>query len=183
MNNTRSPRTIILLLIRTFLLTASVLLLANLSVVQAQINPPACTKVRLPGPNLRAFLDTLVPGDVGCLRVGVHGARGTEAFMTVSGTPSAPVTLQAYPGDAMPTILGYFAIGGDNIVISGLLFDGPTGLVKVNAGPAVEIAQISIYDSNVEINHCEIRNSLGHAGIYLENAFNARIIGNYRYPR
>ncbi len=72
----------------------------------------ACTKVRLPGPNLRAFLNTLTPGDVGCLRAGVHGARGTEAFMTVSGTPSAPITLRGYPGDAMPTILGYFPIGG-----------------------------------------------------------------------
>ncbi len=113
MNKTKNSRTTILLLIRTFLLTASVLLLANLTVIQAQINPaPACTKVAQPGPNLRAFLDTLIPGDVVCLRAGVHGARGTEAFMTVSGTPSAPITLRGYPGDAMPTILGYFPIGG-----------------------------------------------------------------------
>jgi parallel beta-helix repeat protein len=180
MNKTNNPRTIILQLIRTFLLTASVLLLANLTVIQAQINPaPACTKVALPGPNLKAFVNSLTPGDVGCLRAGVHGARGTEIFMTASGTQASPITLRGYPGEAMPTILGYFPIGGNNIVISGLLFDGPTGLVKVNAGPAVEIAQISIYKSNVEINHCEIRNSLGHAGIYLENAYNARIIGNY----
>jgi len=140
----------------------------------------ACTKVRLPGPNLRAFLDTLTPGDVVCLRAGVHGARGTEAFMTVSGTQTAPITLKGYPGEAMPTILGYFPIGGNNIVISGVLFDGPTGLVNANPpNPPREISPISIYGSNVEINHCEIRNSLGHAGIYLENAYNARIIGNY----
>ncbi|MEJ7860755.1 MAG: right-handed parallel beta-helix repeat-containing protein [Pyrinomonadaceae bacterium] len=144
----------------------------------------ACTKVRLPGPNLRAFLDTLVPGDVGCLRAGVHGARGTEAFMTVSGTPSAPITLRGYPGEAKPTILGYFPIGGNNIVISGLLFDGPTGLVDTNPGanppiPPREVSLIVIYGDNVEINHCEIRNSLAEAGIYLLGAYNARIIGNY----
>lgn len=186
MNKTRSPRTIILLLIRTFLLTASILLLANLSVVQAQINPPACTKVKLPGPNLRAFLDTLVPGDVGCLRAGEHGARGTEAFMTVSGTPSAPITLRGYTNDPRPTILGYFPIGGDNIVISGLLFDGPTGLVNSNPNaippiPPRERNLISIYGDNVEINHCKIRKSLAEAGIYLQDAYNARIIGNYIY--
>ncbi len=33
--------------------------------------------------------------------------------------------------------------------------------------------------SNVEINHCEIRKSLAEAGIYLQDAYNARIIGNY----
>ncbi len=157
------------------------MLLANLSVIQAQINPPACTKVKLQGPNLRAFLDTLVPGDVGCLRAGIHGARGTESFMTVSGTQSAPITLKGYPGDAIPTILGYFPIGGNNIVISGLLFDGPTGRVATTTteNPNGENAQISVYGDNVEVSHCEIRNNGYHAGIYLATAFNARLISNY----
>ncbi len=181
MNKTRSPRTIFLQLIRIFLLTASVLLLANLTVIQAQTNPaPACTKVKLPGPNLKAFVNSLAPGDVGCLSAGEHGARGTDAFMTVSGTPSAPITLRGYTNDARPTILGYFPIGGDNIVISGLLFDGPTGLVNANPpNPAVERSPIVIYGDNVEINRCEIRNSLSRAGIYLQDAYNTRLIGNY----
>ncbi len=139
----------------------------------------ACTKVAQPGPNLEAFVNSLIPGDVGCLRAGVHGARGTAAHVRVSGTQAAPIILRGYTNDAIPTILGYFYIPTEHIVISGLLFDGPTGKVKVNANPAAEIAQISIYSSNVEINHCEIRNSLGHAGIYLQDAYNARIIGNY----
>ncbi len=157
------------------------MLLANLTVIQAQINSaPACTKVRLPGPNLKAFLDTLTPGDVVCLRAGEHGARGTEAFMTVSGTQTAPIILKGYLDEAMPTILGYFPIGGSNIVISGLLFDGPTGLVNANPpNPPVERSPIAIYGSNVEINHCEIRGSLSRAGIYLQNAYNTRLIGNY----
>jgi parallel beta-helix repeat protein len=138
---------------------------------------PACTKVATPGINLRAFTDTLAPGDVGCLHAGTYGARGVETFMTVNGTASAPITLKGYPGEAMPTILGYFPIGGQYIVISGLLFDGPTGQIPGISDP--ETAQISIYGSNVEINHCEIRNSRGHAGIYLESAFNTRLIGNY----
>lgn len=181
MNKTRSQRTVILILIRTFLLTASVLLLANLSVVQAQINPAvACTKVAQPGPNLEAFVNSLTPGDVGCLRAGVHGARATYANVRVSGTQAAPIILKGYPGDAIPTILGLFFIAGENIVISGLLFDGPTGLVKAqDNAPAAENVQIAIYKNNVEISHCEIRNSLAHAGIYLQNAYNARIIGNY----
>jgi parallel beta-helix repeat protein len=49
----------------------------------------------------------------------------------------------------------------------------------INLPPAAENVQIAIYKSNVEINHCEIRKSLAHAGIYLQNAYNARIIGNY----
>jgi parallel beta-helix repeat protein len=137
----------------------------------------ACTKVATPGINLRAFTDTLLPGDVGCLRAGSYGARGTENFITVSGTASAPITLKGYPGDAKPTILGFFPIGGQYLVISGLLFDGPTGLIPGN--PYGERPPISIYSSNVEINHCEIRNSLEHAGIYLQDAYNARLIGNY----
>ncbi len=180
MNKTNNPRTIILLLIRTFLLTASVLLLANLTVIQAQVNPAACTKVAQPGPNLKAFVNSLTPGDVGCLRAGVHGARGAEIFMTASGTQASPITLRGYPGEAMPTILGYFPIGGQYIVISGLLFDGPTGLVNANPpNPAVERSPIAVYGSNVEINHSEIRNSLSRAGIYLQDAYNTRLIGNY----
>jgi parallel beta-helix repeat protein len=142
-------------------------------------SPPAtaCTKVAMPGSNLRAFIDTLGPGDVGCLRAGTYGARGVETFMTVSGTPSAPITLKGYPGEAIPTILGFFPIDGEYIVISGLLFDGPTGQIPGNPDP--ETAQISIFSRNVEINRCEVRNSLGHAGIYLQNAFNTRLIGNY----
>jgi parallel beta-helix repeat protein len=148
--------------------------------VVVQYTGADCTKVALPGSNLKAFVNSLVPGDVGCLRAGVHGARGTEIFMTASGTQAAPITVRGYPGDAMPTILGYFPIGGQYIVISGLLFDGPTGLVDANPpNPAVERNVIAIYGSNVEINHCEIRNSLAHAGIYLEGAYNARLIGNY----
>ncbi len=58
----------------------------------------ACTKVAQPGPNLKAFVNSLVPGDVGCLRAGVHGARGTEIFMTASGTQASPITLRGYPG-------------------------------------------------------------------------------------
>jgi parallel beta-helix repeat protein len=142
-------------------------------------SPPAaaCTKTAFPGINLRAFIDTLSPGDIGCLHTGTYGARGTETFMTVSGTQGAPITLKGYPGEAMPTILGFFPIGGQYIVISGLLFDGPSGQIPGN--PDAETAQISIFSSNIEINHCEIRNSLGHAGIYLQDAFNSRIIGNY----
>lgn len=104
----------------------------------------------------------------------------TEAFMTVSGTQASPITLKGYPGEAMPTILGYFTIGGNNIVISGLLFDGPTGLVDANPpNPPVERSPIAVYGSNVEINHSEIRNSLSRAGIYLQDAYNTRLIGNY----
>jgi parallel beta-helix repeat protein len=80
----------------------------------------------------------------------------------------------------MPTILGYFPIGGNNIVISGVLFDGPTGLVNANPpNPPVERSPIAVYGSNVEINRCEIRNSLSRAGIYLQDAYNTRLIGNY----
>ncbi|MEJ7862507.1 MAG: right-handed parallel beta-helix repeat-containing protein [Pyrinomonadaceae bacterium] len=183
MNKTRSPRTIFLQLIRTFLLTASVLLLANLSVVQAQINnpAPACTKVAQPGPDLRAFLNTLIPGDVGCLRAGTYGARGTYAYWYPSGTPSAPITLMGYPGESMPVILGALYIEGNNLVLSRLLFDGPTGrlVTPTSSNPNGEVDQVSIYGDNVEVSHCEVRNNGYHAGIYLENAFNARLIGNY----
>jgi len=161
----------------------SVLLLANLSVVQAQINPaPACTKVKLPGPGLRAFLNTLTPGDVGCLRAGVHGARDTYAVWYPSGTPSAPITLKGYPGESMPTILGALFLDGDNLILSGLLFDGPTGRVttQTTENPNGEQSQLFIEGANnVEVSHCVIRNNGYHAGIFLANAYNARIIGNY----
>jgi parallel beta-helix repeat protein len=139
--------------------------------------PVSCTKVASNGASLSQFIGSLVAGDVGCLRAGVYGARGTYTVWYPSGTPTAPITLKGYPGEAAPTILGAIYISGDNLVLSGLLFDGPTG--KIPSAGNEELDQVSIDGDNVEVSHCEVRNNGRHAGIFLNNAFNVRLIGNY----
>jgi hypothetical protein len=118
------------------------------------------------------------------LRSGTYGARGTVNLMSDQGTESAPIAFRGYPGESNPRILGFFKITGSYQHFSHLLFDGPTGSVKppTSENPSGEQVQVSIIGSSVrgiEISDSEIRNSHWHAGIYLEGAEDARIVGNY----
>jgi hypothetical protein len=77
------------------------------------------------GGNAVAFFNGLSPGAVGCLHAGTYGTEDTFQDFTKSGTTSAPITLQSYPGETA-TIKGYSAIDSSNVVFTRLKIDGST---------------------------------------------------------
>jgi len=141
----------------------------------------ACTMVASPGVKLSGFVNRLRPGDVGCLHQGTYGARGRYTTMSTSGAPSRRITLRGYPGDPKPRILGEFFLTADNVTLSRLLFDGPTGRVerRPHDNPGGEAEQLYLSGRNLEVTRSEVRNNRWHAGIYALNATDARIVGNY----
>jgi len=101
--------------------------------------------------------------------------------MSTSGAPSRRITLRGYPGDPKPRILGEFFLTADNVTLSRLLFDGPTGRVerRTHDNPGGEAEQLYLSGRNLEVTRSEVRNNRWHAGIYALNATDARIVGNY----
>ena len=153
-----------------------VLLLAALVSVGAALEPaPAtpCTHVASRGSDLDGFVNGLQPGDVGCLRAGRYGARASRTAWQVSGTASAPITLQGYPGEARPVILGSFVFEGDHLTGSGLVFDGPPGA----AGSDYAIS-VWVTGDDDELRNSEVREAESQ-GIYLDGADRVRLVGNY----
>ena len=122
---------------------------------------------------------SVTAGDTVVFRSGTYGAAGTKTYFAASGTSTAPITLRGYPGEPRPVILGMFRMNGNYQRVTGFLFDGPTGNVGNTATPTGEDVQIWISGSNNELSNSEVRDNLWHAGIFLSNAENARIVGNY----
>jgi parallel beta-helix repeat protein len=120
------------------------------------------------------------PGDTVVFRAGTYGARGTTTTADTSGTPTAPITFRAHPGET-PRVLGYVAIDGDYLRFSGFLFDGPTGQVKDRSteNPKGEQVEVAINGDHDEISHSEIRGSDWHAGIFVSGAEDVSIVDNY----
>jgi Right handed beta helix region len=101
--------------------------------------------------------------------------------MKASGRPSAPITLMGYPGDRRPAILGTMYLMADNVVLSGLLFDGPTGPGSANPSPKNPTAEgilVWLEGRNLELNASEVSGGRSQ-GIFATEAENARITGNY----
>lgn len=115
------------------------------------------------------------------LHAGQYGSTGTWTVFSKSGSASAPITFRGAPGEARPAILGAAKVTGSHVRLRGLLFDGPTGPVldKTSTNPLGEEVQLAIYGSGVEVFGCEVRESLWHAGIYLDDAYDVRIVSNY----
>src|SRR5688500_5623366 len=81
-----------------------------------------CSKVAAPGDSVQGLADSLVPGEVGCLRAGTyHGA------VTVSkgGEPGRPLTLRSYPGE-IATVVGRLVIqkSANHVMVEQLVLDG-----------------------------------------------------------
>ena len=126
-------------------------------------------------------IDAAEPGDTIVLGAGTYGARGTTTTADTNGTSTAPITFMGHPGQPKPQILGHFKIDGDHLRFNGLFFNGPTGRVKdiSTDNPKGEQVQVTINGSHVTISGSEIANSDWHAGIFLSDAEDARIVGNY----
>ena len=88
----------------------------------AAADTPACSKVAAPGASVQALVDSLLPGQTGCLRAGGYSQSVT---ITRGGVSGKPVTLRSYPGDKA-TIAGRLVVkkGADFVVVEDLWLDG-----------------------------------------------------------
>lgn len=70
---------------------------------------------------------SLAPGQTGCLRTGTYGDESTHHAITTGGSPSAPVTITAYPGEH-PKLVGWVTVEASYTTLSGLEIDGSNTL-------------------------------------------------------
>ena len=121
------------------------------------------------------------PGDTVFLRPGTYGAEGAGSSacsstgvgvtcLKVSGAATAPITYTGIQGEAKPTLLGRYRIRGANVRISRVLVDGPTGNVANRSSACGENVLVEMDANNDRIDHSEIRDSEGNAGIFTSSS-------------
>jgi parallel beta-helix repeat protein len=135
-----------------------------------------------PWRTLSKALSAARPGDTVVLRAGSYGALGAVTAIGLSGTAAAPITIMGHPSEPRPVLAGYVKITGSHLRISNILFDGPTGrvLAATSSNPDGEEVQVSVmYGTDVEIRRSEVRDNAWHAGIFVWNATDVRLLGNY----
>lgn len=76
----------------------------------------------LPVRTVKALMAALTPGETGCLRPADR--FHTVAFLSRSGTPSAPITLTSGPGPGRAILTGQLAFNGSHTRIRNLAFAG-----------------------------------------------------------
>lgn len=121
-------------------------------------------------------------GDVVVLEPGTYGARGTTTNFSNSGTSAAPITFTGAPGQPRPVLLGYARVVGSHLHLNSIVFEGPTGgvVARTAENPGGEEVQVSImYGNDVELSDSEVLDNAWHAGVFVSNATNVRIMSNY----
>lgn len=134
-----------------------------------------------PYKTIKKAASVVAPGDTVYLRAGAYGAEGQVTSFTRTGAAGSPVVWSRYPGDSAPRLLGKYAVRSTANFqrFTGLLFDGPTGNVGGNGvnGNSVVLA---IQADDVRLDNSEVRESLGHAGVYMDtDALRVRIDHNW----
>jgi hypothetical protein len=79
-------------------------------------------------------------------------------------------------------ILDYVRVTASYVRLDSLVFDGPTGPVvpETSENPGGEQVEVSImYGTDVELSNSEVRESGWHAGVFVSNATDIRVMGNY----
>jgi hypothetical protein len=135
-------------------LLATTAALAALSVLPASaIATDQCDQVASPGSDTaQQLLDSLRPGETGCLHGGVYASsRDNVLYPRRGGAPGAPLTLRSYPGERA-RLVGIIDIrhGSDYITLSGLDIEG-TGEDGANT--------IKIYSRGVVLEESDITNA------------------------
>jgi hypothetical protein len=117
-------------------------------------------------------------GDTVRLAPGSYSSEGHTTTLSEGG-----ITYTKGVGTAKPSIKGKTNVRGVGIVLSNLIFDGPTGDVNGNVGCSAfpgESVLIDIGASNARLVNSEIKESRGNAGIFVSNdAANVDINRNY----
>ena len=166
----------------------------------------ACDRFASPGQRaVQRLVDSLRPGQVGCLRKGTY--RGAVAISR-SGEPGRPITLQPVPG-ARARVVGPLMVTRRSayVVVRRLYLDG--GERPGTPSPIVNGRRIRFVDNDVTNGHTEICFALGNPrfgvardvtiqrnrihdcgrlpatnldqGVYVAVARGTRIVGNWIY--
>ena len=85
--------------------------------------PQNCTRTLSAGGNVETFLNSLRPGERGCLRGGLYTADNSIS-VNVSGTSASPIILAAYPGERAEIRASFRAHSSSYIELEGLYVDG-----------------------------------------------------------
>ncbi|MEA2330019.1 MAG: hypothetical protein QOH58_157 [Thermoleophilaceae bacterium] len=97
------------------------------------------------------LLDSLAPGQTGCLRGGTYTADYNILSTRRGGSPGAPLTLRSYPGERAKLVgIIDIAQGADYITLSGLAIEG-TGAGGANT--------VKVYSRGVVIENNDITNA------------------------
>ena len=95
---------------------------------------------------------------------GTYGAQGQTTSLNSSGG-------QVGGQSPKPLLRGKYRLSGYAIRLSRVVIDGPTGDVGGNVGCSAHPGESVLIDlddgSNLRLDHSEIRNSLGNAGVYV----------------
>src|SRR5262249_15657338 len=116
--------------------------------------PNKCTAILAAGGNAVSFFNGLSPGDVGCLRGGTYGGASVFSDFTKSGTSSAPITLESYPGETA-TLRGYNAIDASFVTFTNLKIDN-TNTFTGSSECGGRYESFTLTGSNVILDHNEI---------------------------
>jgi nitrous oxidase accessory protein NosD len=167
---------------------------------------PACDRLASPGQRaVQRLVDSLRPGQVGCLRQGTY--RG-PVTISRSGEPGRPITLKPRPG-ARARLVGPLMVTrrASHVVVRGLYLNG--GERPGSPSPIVNGRQILFLENDVTNGHTEICFALGNPrygvardvtiqrnrihdcghlpatnfdqGVYVALARGTRILGNWIY--
>jgi parallel beta-helix repeat protein len=152
------------------------------------------------------LVDSLDPGEVGCLRAGAYDGVDIRR----GGQPGAPITLRSYPGERA-TVTGRFWVvkTAPHLVIEGLYLNGRND--TLHPSPTINAPDVTFRANDVSNDHtaicfllgdshgyygraddaviernrihdCGVLPAAGHDhGIYVEATSGARIEGNWLY--
>jgi Right handed beta helix region len=127
-------------------------LVAGCALPSAALAANPCDRVASPGSDTaQDLLDSLAPGETGCLHGGTYTSSGGDVlYPRRGGDPGAPITVRSYPGERA-RLVGIIDIrhGSDYVTLSGLEIEG-TGEDGANT--------LKIYSRGVVVEDSDITN-------------------------
>ncbi len=127
-----------------------------------------CTKTLASGGALSSFVNSLKPGDVGCLHGGSY-SDGTIVTWTASGSATAPVIVTSYPGETAEIVGTTFYLDGNYQIMRNLTVRDVT---------TVDGDGIAVSGSGNRVEHNLVRNIYRQGILLHTDATNAVIAGN-----
>jgi hypothetical protein len=135
-----------------------------------------------PTQSLSSLLSALSPGQTLQLHGGIYGAGlADKAYLSVSGTASAPITVKSYPGERA-IIKQLIEVTGSYIRLSDLTFDKNSYPTDARLGqpiiPGGGEVGIWLNGSHITLEHSEVRNNT-MSGIYHDGGDYIQILYNW----
>ena len=141
---------------------SSLALIAALAIpASAHAETPDCSKVVTAGGSVQQLVNSLLPGETGCLRAGGYSQSVT---ITRGGVTGRPVTLRSYPGEKA-TLTGRLVVkkGANFVVVEDLWLDGRNS--SNLPSPTVNANDVVFRNNDVTNQHTAICFVLGASNV------------------